>query len=558
MSDSGTGLPVRVGSVRKPRPILFFLALLIAIIALPVLAYSTVLILRHNEAQSEVVETFTLATTRSALQSVEREVSGMVTTLRVLMASPSFIAGDYAEFHTRARLALEGTGANLIVVDAANAQLLNTRVPYGTPLDAAIDTETIARALASPDPQVSSVVFGRTAQTWVFQVARRFFEGSAPEGAVLLNYPAASLRTMLVGRDLPAGWDIALVDGANRVITTSMPDVATGSTLLLPLHPEAGSGWVDVTVDAVPYRTITQRSLLTGWYVVAWAPVAVVEAPIRSALLMLIGGGLALVFLAGAGAFLVAHQIARSVRGLVRDARALGAGEAVPPRAYPVAELGEVSVALTEAAQTRQAAEAETRLLMRELAHRSKNQLTVIGAMAKQTAQGATSVEAFLESFQRRIMGLARSTDLLVTHGAGNIALGDLIASQIEPFRPQDEARVVIAGPRVRLNVQAAQVLGMAIHELATNAAKYGAFSGQEGSVDISWRLAGPVLELDWREHVPDFVPPPPREGFGTVVIRKMVAGSLSAEIDQSINADGIAWRFDIPNAAIAPEAVEH
>src|SRR6185312_756300 len=126
------------------------------------------------------------------------------------------------------------------------------------------------------------------------------------------------------------------------------------------------------------------------------------------------------------------------VRGLARDARRLGAGEAVPTRQYPISEIADVAGAIAQAADKRRAAETEVRFLMRELAHRSKNQMTVIAAMAKQTARGADSVPEFVASFEKRIFGLARSTDLLLANGVAGVDLRELMVNQLDPFCPLD------------------------------------------------------------------------------------------------------------------------
>ena len=109
--------------------------------------------------------------------------------------------------------------------------------------------------------------------------------------------------------------------------------------------------------------------------------------------------------------------------------------------------------------------------------------MTVIAAMAKQTARGADSVPEFVQNFEKRIFGLARSTDLLLANGVVGVDLRELIIGQLDPFRPEDDARLTLEGPPIRLNNQAAQILGMAAHELATNAVKYGAFQRDGGQL---------------------------------------------------------------------------
>lgn len=537
-------------------PIIFYLAFLVAVIVLPATAFTAVLLARHNVAQEETVETFTVATTRSVVQAVEREISGMITTQRVLMSIEALDAGNLEQFHERAQSALAGTASYFIVVDEDFQQLLNTRVIYGIPLGRVSELESARRALETPDAVVSGVFFGQTAQEYVFNVVRQR-PGIHPPQLAILTQNASTLSNALLTRELPMGWHVALVDADNTVLAASQDSARVGEPLFIPLRDGSGTSmrWSDIVIGGETYRTITQHSILTGWYVVAWAPASVVTEPLRTTLLWLLAGAVVIVGLAAAIAAIIARQIASSVRGLARQARVLGAGEEVTPVAYPVSELAQVSEALAQAGARRRQAETEARFLMREVAHRSKNQLTVISAMAKQTARGAESVEKFVESFNNRLFGLARSTDLLLAHGTQGIGLRDLIGTQIDPFRPEDESRVIKTGVNVYLNVQAAQVLGMAAHELATNAAKYGAFSREGGKLTINWnRAGGGRLHLVWRETVPGFTPPEDRKGFGTVVLETMVAGALKADVERIVHPDGIEWIFSIPLDQIDPD----
>lgn len=543
-------------SQRRSYSVLVYLIVLVAVIVVPILGFTVVLLQRHNIAQEEIVETFTVATTRSVVQAVEREISGMITTLRVLSRAESLIEGDLAAYHAYVQGALAGTGAHLVVIDTEFNQLINTRVAYGAALEKMSDPQSALRAFESTDAIVSRLFWGETAKRYVFNVMMRR-DAPHEDEVVILTQDALSLSAALLTRELPQGWHVALVDGENRVIAASQDSAVVGEIFFMPLVEAPGSSmrWREREFDGENYKTITQRSILTGWHVVAWAPVSVVQQPLRSSLLWLVAGGVALISIAAIAVFILARRIARSVRGLAREAKRLGSGAEIEPTHYPVLELSQVSQTLAEAARTRKAAEVEVRFLMRELAHRSKNQLTVISAMAKQTAQGAESVPQFVESFQHRIFGLARSTDLLLAHGTQGIGLRDLFRTQIDPFRPEDPSRVTKTGPNILLNVQSAQVLGMAAHELATNAAKYGAFSVSEGRLVVNWnRAGGGRLHISWREHVPGFVPPPDRKGFGTVVLKTMVGGALKADVDRVLHEDGIEWVFSIPIAEIDPD----
>lgn len=539
----------------RSQPVALYLFALVLVILLPALVVSLVLLNRNNQAQEDVVRELTNATVQAIGQSVEREIAGMITTLRVLSTSESLVGGRFEAFHDRAVVALAGSGAYLLVLDADFNQLLNTRVPYGEPLGPTSDPASAREALERAMPTVSRLFFGQTAQQWVFNVLLPVPDTA---GAVLLalSQNARNLAMALQSRQLPTGWHAALVDGANLVIAAT-PDAGFETGNVLPMRQTldpAPDEWRRERFDRQEVVTAEWRSALSGWRVIAWASTAAVERPLGESLLWLAAWGVIIALAAGLLAFLIAQRISLSVRGLRRDAQRLGRGEDVAAKAYPVAEIAEVSRALADASASRQAADQDVRFLMREVAHRSKNQMTVIAAMARQTARGADDVPSYVAAFERRIMGLARSTDLLLAHGRAGVALGELVERQIAPFSPPAAARVKLVGPLVRLNVQAAQILGMAVHELATNAVKYGAFAGDDGTLRVDWTTSEDRLDFVWRETVLRPLPGSDRVGFGTTVLKTMVGHSLGAEVERVCHDDGIEWRFSIPLDAIDPD----
>ena len=145
------------------------------------------------------------------------------------------------------------------------------------------------------------------------------------------------------------------------------------------------------------------------------------------------------------------------------------------------------------------------------------------------------------------ISGLARSTDLMISNATHGVELKALVMDQLETFRPTDTARVRVAGPEVRLDSQSAQVMGMVIHELATNASKYGAFSDVKGRLDVNWTLEDELVRFVWREKDVAMKKPPERKGFGSIVLERILGISLGAELDRVMHDDGIEWSFSIP-----------
>ncbi|MCW5722912.1 MAG: sensor histidine kinase [Devosia sp.] len=539
---------------RRARPVVHYLVALVLVILLPALVVSLVLINRVNDAQETVVQALTTSTVQAMGLAVDREISGMITTLRVLSSDQSLRMGDLEHFHQRALIALAGGGSYLLAVDDTMQQLLNTRVMFGEPLGQTNNIATAQRALDRRMPTISDLFFGPIAQTWVFNVWLPVSDAGAVR-LIALTKNARDLVPVLQSREMPAGWHAALVDGNNGVLSAT-PEAGLGIGDLLPLRRagnQASQGWVEEVLGEESVVTSEWRSALTGWRIVTWASAAQVRQPLGESLLQLATWGAIIAISAAAIAVLIAQRLARSVRGLRLDAQRLGRGEIVHERFYPVAEIDEVSGALSLASRQRQAAERDVHFLMRELAHRSKNQMAVIAAMAKQTARGASDIPSYVAGFERRIMGLARSTDLLLAEGRAGVSLRDLIERQLAPFRPQGEGRITIAGEDIRINPQGAQILGMALHEMAANAMQFGAFSDDEGRLHLAFSREGGDLHLSWRETLSRPLVLSARQGFGTTVLRSMVGGALGAEVTRIEHERGVEWRFRIPLPALDP-----
>lgn len=216
-----------------------------------------------------------------------------------------------------------------------------------------------------------------------------------------------------------------------------------------------------------------------------------------------------------------------------------------------IAGLTCASVDVTE----RKEGEAHLRLLLRELTHRSKNLLAVIQAMARQTARHAGSINGFLTQFGARLQALAASHDLLVRESWYGASLAELAQSQlaayVDPAGDPDVGQVSLQGPEISLKPEAAQNLGLALHELSVNAAKFGALSLPEGRVSIVWTRQGPgpdaALELDWREQFGPRVKPRRKHGFGSMVIERNLARSLDAEVELAFDPEGLRCHVVIP-----------
>jgi PAS domain S-box-containing protein len=196
--------------------------------------------------------------------------------------------------------------------------------------------------------------------------------------------------------------------------------------------------------------------------------------------------------------------------------------------------------------------EEQRRLLLAELNHRVKNTLAIVQSLVTQTARGAASVDALRGSLEARLEALATAHDLLTREGWQGADLGDVVRATLAPYAGES-ARIQVGGPELHLTPNAALVLNMALHELATNAAKYGALSAPEGWVEVSWRLdqpgdaPGATLDLLWRERGGPPVPPAPARGFGTRLIESTVTYQLGGDARLAFAPDGVECWFQLP-----------
>jgi two-component sensor histidine kinase len=192
---------------------------------------------------------------------------------------------------------------------------------------------------------------------------------------------------------------------------------------------------------------------------------------------------------------------------------------------------------------------------MHEVNHRAKNMLSLVQAIARQTA--SREPEDFIGRFTERIQALAANQDLLVRNEWQGVDVGDLVRAQLAHFADLVGSRITVQGPTLRLNAAAAQAIGLALHELATNAGKYGALSVGAGQVDVQWRLEGDIFAMTWTEHRGPPVSPPKQRGFGTIVMETMAERSVDGAVDLEYAPSGVAWRLTCP-AASALELREH
>ncbi len=241
-------------------------------------------------------------------------------------------------------------------------------------------------------------------------------------------------------------------------------------------------------------------------------------------------------------------RIHRRYDGAVRFIRAVETGRAGPDG--KTEWVVGTNLDITEQANR----DSHVQLLMGEENHRAKNLLAVVMSVAHHT-RGEDHAE-FMRKFSDRVQSLAAGQDLLVEKEWKGVELDTLVRAQLSHFKDIIGGRIVIGGGRLHLSPSSVQTIGMAIHELTTNASKYGALSDDRGRITIAWQTgsgsASDHFVMTWTETDGPTVIPPKGSGFGSTVTEKMVRLGLNGEVNRDFAPSGFSWRLECPLQNVA------
>lgn len=539
----------------KRASISFFLVISVCVIALPILALFALLLLQLEDNERQALERRMEREAASVAASAERMLHDMAISLRLVSTSPELLSGDLEAFHQRTRLSLTGSDLFVVLVSSAGRQVVNTRVGFDAPLGMTGNMKAVESVLGSGSLQVSDVFVGKTSGHHVFNVMQPV-PGKSPAapGALIMTRNASDVASLLPVSGLPAGWTSAIADGSGNVVASvgALP-MAAGSPLPSPLMARMEQPLGVTALLMGKAQSIAAYAKLNEWpwRAVIWGPVATAQTSILTTWRFLIVGGLGLIALAIGAAVFLARRLENSVLAIAAMADGLARGEIVSPVTSRISELDTVGKAISNASFDRSEAEQQIRLILRELAHRTKNLLTVAQAIIRQTVRQSGDLDEFQTKVDLRLRGLASSIDLLTAENWSRVTLKRLIQTHLSTFADGD-GRVEVEGEDFVLRPEAVQNLGLALHELATNAMKYGALSRPEGRVSIHWRwLGGDTLQLQWREHDGPAVKQPDRKGFGTTVVERHAAAAFSGKAELEFAPGGVRWTLVAPRAAL-------
>jgi len=547
--------------------------LLALAVALPFMLLTAGIVWQLASNERETRREAILFSTRTLMNAVDAILSNQIAVGQMLATSPALQADDLVAFRQEAERAMKGLSGGWIALSDQNGQqLLNLTQPTDAQLprrpEAAL---ALQRQGAETDQvQISGVYAGRVSKVPVVSVEVPVLRpGKPPLGLTIAMRPEVFLA-LFEQWNLPEGWLAGLVDRNGNIIARSLNHAENvgrpASNGFRTAASHEREGWNEmISLEGGVIANAHVTSPLSGWVMGLATDKALFEAPIRQTVLIagLAGGATTLLSLLLAA--WAARRIARPIEQIEQGTHALGlrrtmtfTNTGLPEADRTLDAIASTARILEQHDRERDEREAHVRLIMRELSHRSKNLLAIVLAIARQTSRHTSSFEEFENRFNSRIQALADAHDLLVEQQWSGAFINDLVNAQLAAFGTE---KITTRGERIMLKTEAVQNVALALHELATNASKYGALSAPTGKVNIDWeRRPGEGdtwdLELAWRESGGPRVTPPAKKGFGCFVLERVTVNALG-EGKLDFSPDGLVWTCIIRPEHLVESSVE-
>ena len=551
------------GSTGKRSTIRWRLFELIFSVLTPFLIVAGFLAWRYADAERRVIEAERFDQVTNLSFSLDGEVNAVVAVLKVLASAPALRTGDFAAYRPQADAAIGNRIAGLAVLDQTGQQMLSTAVAAGDPLPISANASSFADVF-NGNIVVSGIVAGTVTRRPIIFIAVPVYREERIVYALSAVIQPEKFAGLFLRAGINAAWPAAVVDREGKFVARNLLAEKYVGQQSRPELGQAARGndeigtFDNTTLEGIVTGNSFRRSSITGWTSVVSVPRDVLLAPFRRTIAWVATVGLALSLAGLAFAAVLATRLAKNIRQFGKAAGTLIEGRPLPEFEPYVSELADVRLAYEHAEEinlARSRDEANIRFLVQELAHRSKNLLTVIQGIATQTGRSARSVTEFVSGFNERLRALAASHDFLFNEEGEAASLERLVKEHIAPFAGEDN-RVEVACPGIFLKPHVIQAMGMALHELATNAAKYGALSNPRGAVSVRSEVAadepGHPLRLSWIESGGPPARTPQRNGFGSVVIDRMIAQAVGGRAEMCYDPDGFKWRL-----LVSPEYFE-
>lgn len=475
------------------------LAILVAGTSLPLIGFSAALVYQHYRQDQRDAFARVLQNTRSIQLVLDREMQGIVSGLTVLAGADSLARDDFAGFRARAQgfLAQFPDHPSVVIGKRDGTQVFNSAKAPNELLPPRTPREDRDRVFETGKPVFSALFIGSVSMKPIVTVTVPVFRGNEVVYDLSFNPPLQTFQRIIEQQKPDGDWTISIFDqkGLNfaRIPNPESTVGASASPSLAAIMFQAKEGQArTVSLEGVPLLTAFVHSELTGWIPAAGIAETTLTAPaLRTALLTAVIG----IMMLGIG-------LAFTLRMAAAIARA----------------------------------ETLHELLIDEVNHRVKNTLATVQSLSTQTFRGSGDRSA-REKFDARLVSLGRAHDVLSAKKWEGAGIAEIVTATLEPFTSANPHRIRMGGPAVPVSSRVVVMLSMALHELATNATKYGALSGPAGRISVEWlRKPRGKVELFWRESGGPAVTKPQHTGFGTTLIEKgfvaQVGGSATLQFD--------------------------
>ena len=526
------------------RSIRVYLFALVAICLILATTAFGLVVAQTNAVNRQRAEAQARETAKALSFAVDGKIGRAMGVLRALSVSNAAATHNWARLDQQARIALEDRDAWIVIHDRSGRQFVNTLLPPGTPLPTTPPPAEMWKALAQGSSHICDLTRGAVEPNIVC-VDVPLGAGASPQYAISAIFRPRSFDALIKRENAGTGNIATLVDRSGRVIWRNIkPEQFVGQRatgVLLDALSRSDSAVLRTTsLEGVAMLSAFNRSSLSGWSVIVGSPIDQVDTGTRQAVWR--GSLLALVILltGAALAALIGAKLVASIQALADATKAETAGKSA--RRTGIREIDAVGDALRSSLTARAEGERHQQILIGELNHRVKNTLAVVQSLAHQTFRGSTSPEVAIAAFEARLRALASAHNLLTEQRWEAGSMMQIVRAAMKPFCEAD--RCHIEGPDFKVPPQTAVTLALALHELATNASKYGSLSSDEGAIDVSWTEHEGQFDLLWRESGGPPVREPKTEGFGTRLIKRGLAAELHGGVELNFEREGLVCRI--------------
>ena len=471
------------------------LALLVAGTTLPLIIFAAGIVYNNYEQDRRDATQRVLETVRNIRLVLDSEMQRMTGGLQVVALTNSLRNGDFVSFRRIATGFLEqyGNDGVVLVADREGRQVFSSVTTDTANLPPRNNRAIVDKVFAEKKPVYSNLFTGAVKKRLIVTVEVPVIRDGEVIYDISFSPPIAIFQALIEQQRPGQDWTISIFDGeGTNFARVPNPEETVGKkaspTLYAAMFRDPEATFPTVSLEGVPLITSVTRSSLTGWTVAAGVAENSLVAPLwrNLAIASVIGGVFLLIGLAFA----------------VRMATAIARGEMLHD------------------------------LLIEELNHRVKNTLAILQSIATQTFRSASRAER--AKFEGRLGALAEAHNLLSEEKWQGSEFQDVVARVLQPYRLNNPERVRMSGPKVPLSPRLAVVLSMIVHEIATNAAKYGALSNDTGTVALDWEVFeesdGRKLRMIWTEAGGPHVTAPVQRGFGSRLIERSARDQLGGE----------------------------